>query len=646
MEHGFVRIGVAIPKVTVADCEKNLEEIKTLVDRAHRDRVDVLLFPELSLTGYTCGDLFFQSTLLQGAEAALKALCAYTTGKRPLVVLGLPISAGPRLFNVAVLISSGKLLGAVPKSYLPNYGEFYEKRWFAPAGESSQREISLAGQTVPFGTDLLFSCENYPALVLGVEICEDIWAPLSPSIRQSLLGATVLLNLTAGNALVGKAQICRELVRGQSDRCFAVYAYAGAGVGESTTDLVFPGQGIVAEKGRVLVETEWLSSESQFQFCDVDIELLQKERFRCRTFGEIPPEINTAFRSVPFSLPPVTRPLVRQVDTIPFLPPGPREAHCQEIFHLQKAALARRLETSGLKTALLGISGGLDSTLALLVTVSAYEALGRDRKDILGLSMPGFGTTARTSKNARALMDGLNISQREIPIGPACLQHFKDIGHDPAVQDVTYENTQARERSQILMDMANQKEGLVIGSGNLSELALGFTTYGGDHMSMYAINAGIPKTIVRMMVEWLAKSQPFGSAISAVLEDILETPVSPELLPPGPEGDSTQKTEALIGPYILHDFFLCYAIRYGFSPGKVVCLAESAFAGQFDRSTILTWLRVFYRRFFSQQFKRSCMPDGPKVGLISLSPRGDWRMPSDTSAALWQKELDELMSEQ
>ena len=605
MQHGFVRIGVGIPHVTVADCEKNLTEIKALVTEADAAAVDVLVFPELALTGATCGDLRFQSTLLQAAERALASLIAHTAGLRPLVAVGLPIWERTDVCNATALVSNGTLLGVVPNAF------------------TTCTEIVLADEVVPFGRDLHFVCQTLTVNIYGGE----------PS-------AMILLNPAADPERIGSAEARRNMAVHESARRTAVYVYAGAGMGESTTDAVFSGHGLIAENGRILQETRRFQQNSQLSYCDIDMELLQKER----RYGNAPAQEFSYYEplSVPFTLPPIARPLVRAVSPTPHLPPGPADAHCRELFAIQTAALQRRLEASKSQTAVIGISGGLDSTLALLVTANAYDAMGRDRADILAVTMPGFGTTARTRTNAVTLMARLGVTQREISIEAACLQHFADIGHDPAIHDVTYENAQARERTQILMDLANQTGGIVIGTGNLSELALGFTTYGGDHLSMYAINAGVPKTLVRVAVEWLANAGPYTSALSDTLRDILKTPVSPELLPTDDAGQTRQETESLIGPYALHDFFLYYVVRCGFTPAKIVYLAEAAFIGVYDKAAIVKWLNVFYRRFFAGQFKRSCSPDGPRIGPVSLSPRDSWHMPSDAVCDEWLQALERL----
>ncbi|MCL2563246.1 MAG: NAD(+) synthase [Oscillospiraceae bacterium] len=610
MQHGFARIGVAIPKVTVADCEKNLAEIKALVTKADAAMVDVLAFPELALTGATCGDLFFQSTLLEAAERALGDLITHTKGLRPLVAVGLPMMADAKIWNCVAVISDGTLLGLVPKTCAPDQTITY-----------------LFNQTIPISQELCFSCTDSPSLTVGID--------------GDKSDAAVLLNLAADPEQIGGAETRRSMIAHQSAQHKAIYVYAGTGTGESSTDAVFSGHGLIAENGHILLETQRFQPDSHLSYCDADIELLQKERCVNTSSTQLkntPPDV----RRIPFHLPAVTRPLVRTVSSTPHLPPGPVNGHCEEIFALQTAALRQRLDASRSKTAVLGISGGLDSTLALLVTANAYKVMGRNKSDILAITMPGFGTTARTHANAECLMKLLGVTTRDIPIEAACTQHFADIGHDPAICDTTYENAQARERTQILMDIANQTGGLVIGTGNLSEMALGWSTYGGDHMSMYAVSAGVPKTLVRKVTEWLAQSDRYTPELTETLQDILRTPVSPELLPTDAAGKNHQNTEAIIGPYELHDFFLYYVVRCGFSPAKIVCLAEAAFAGEYNRAAIIKWLEVFYRRFFAAQFKRSCTPDGPQVCAVSLSPRSGWQMPSDAAGDAWLRELERL----
>ncbi|MCL2569015.1 MAG: NAD(+) synthase [Oscillospiraceae bacterium] len=594
MEQEYIRLAVGIPRVTLADCEQNRATITTLIDEAISKQVDILVLPELSLTGATCGDLFFQSTLLTAAERALASLIAHTAGSSILVAVGLPALADTEHLNCAALIQGGKLLGIVPKATFPNR--------FSPATPYTKPEITLAGVTVPFGKHLLFPCPKYPTHTVAIE-------------TDQTQTATIYLNLTATPEQIGQATARRNTLAAQSADRSAAIAYAGAGHGESTTDAVYSGHGLIAANGQIHTETQRFTPHTQLIHHDINLNALS---------------VRDGVLDIPFSNSPAT-----PHPTMPFFPPGPLDDHCQEIFTLQTVALKHRLESSGCKTAILGVSGGLDSTLALLVAKNAG--------DVLGVSMPGFGTTARTRELARQLMDALNVPHREIDIQAACLQHFADIGHDPSVQNIVYENTQARERTQILMDLANQTGGLVVGTGNLSEIALGWSTYGGDHMSMYAVNAGLPKTILRAVVTWLADAQYYGPTVSVLLQNILNTPISPELLPPDQSGSITQKTESLIGPYALHDFFLYYVIRHGYPPANILTLAESAFADTYNRSTILRWLNLFYRRFFTQQFKRSCMPDGPQIGPISLSPRTAWHMPSDALYTEWQRELDRLL---
>ena len=617
MEYGFTRLAVGIPRLALADCRQNLEEHKRLIEEADTADIDVLTLPELSLTGTTCGDLFLQTTLLEQAEEVLRELLVHTRKFRPLFAVGLPVKTGGRLFNCVALLAGGVLLGVVPKSC--------DKNPFSSAQKCDIEEITLAGETVPFGADLRFQCENFPMLTIGVETGNNTSNPV------------ILLNPAADPEQVGTRDLRKNLVSTGSLRRRDVTVYAGAGMGESSTDQVFSGQGLIAECGNIQLETERFQTDSLLAYCDIDLELLEKERLRNPRLQRC-----STVRNVPFSLAPSARPLIRKVSPMPFLPEGSQDTHLEEIFAIQIAALRRRFEAANSKTAILGISGGLDSTLALLVTVGAFDCMGKNRGDIIGVTMPGFGTTDKTYKNALRLMESLGITWHEIPITKSVLQHFADIEHNPDVHDTTYENAQARERTQILMDLANKEDGLVIGTGNLSELALGFTTYGGDHLSMYAVNCGVPKTIVRLMVPLLAKSGAYPDIASQILRDIAKTPISPELLPPDKSGKIKQRTEDLIGPYALHDFFLYYVLRYGFSPRKIVYLAESAFTGTYERPEIIKWLKRFYRRFFTQQFKRSCMPDGPEVGSVSLSPRGGWHMPSDAVGTAWLGELEGL----
>ena len=626
MYNGFVRIAAAVPQLRVADCTFNTGQVVALAQQAEHERVQVVCFPELCLTGYTCGDLFHQQHLLQESERSLSRLLAESLALTPALIVGMPVRVGAHLYNAAVVVQGGRVLGAVPKTFIPNHREFYEKRWFT-SGASVPDTVDLAGHRVPFGTRLLFTDR---AFTFAIEVCEDLWAPIPPSSHHALHGAEVLFNLSASNELVGKQAYRKELVGQQSARCLAAYVYASAGVGESTTDLVFAGNALIVENGAMLAESVRFKPESQLIVADVDVERLQAERLRSTDFEQVPP--GDAYRVVELEeAHHKTFTLKRTIGKSPFLPPAEkRDEHCGDLYAIQAAGLAKRWQHTGARTLVLGISGGLDSTLALLVCVRAADLLGYDRGRVIGITMPGFGTTDRTYTNALGLMQSLGIAVREISVREACLQHFKDIGHDVQVHDVTYENAQARERTQVLMDVANRENGLVVGTGDLSELALGWATYNGDHMSMYAVNSGVPKTLVRYVVGWLADR--LGGETGRILKDVLDTPVSPELLPADPQGHIAQKTEDLVGPYELHDFFLYYLLRFGFTPEKIYFLAHEAFKGDYTDAEIRKWLRTFLRRFFAQQFKRSCMPDGPKVGSVALSPRGDWRMPSDAVA--------------
>lgn len=638
--YGFVKVAAAVPQVAVADCARNAERIVALAQQAARRGVELVAFPELAVTGYTCADLFLQPALLDAADEALGEIMRQTR-KLPLaLIVGLPLRHEDRLYNCAAVVAQGRLLGVVPKSYIPNYAEFYEARWFASGAGIEEERITAAGQEADFGTELTFAVNGAE---FGIEICEDLWVASPPSSRLALNGAKLIFNLSASPEGVGKHAYLRELVAQQSARTHTAYVYCSAGFGESSTDLVFAGNGLIAENGTMLAQAARFSLDEQLTVADVDIERLEFERRRNTSFRmrEEAGESTVIEMELPDAL--KASALDRRVDPMPFVPAD--EAHrserCEEIFQIQSHGLARRLAHTGCRCAVVGISGGLDSTLALLVTVRTFDKLGLDRRGILGITMPGFGTTDRTYRNALKLMEGLGVTVREIPIRDACLQHFRDIGLPESDRSAAYENAQARERTQILMDVANMEGGLVIGTGDLSELALGWATYNGDQMSMYGVNASVPKTLVRHLVRWAADTERDG-ATRATLLDIIDTPVSPELLPADREGNIAQKTEDMVGPYELHDFFLYNFVRAGFRPAKIAFLAEQAFAGSYDRETIVKWLRVFFRRFFAQQFKRSAMPDGPKVGSVSLSPRGDWRMPSDASAALWLRELEEL----
>ena len=638
MRDGFIKVAAGTPKIRVADCRYNAEQIFTLMRQAAHQGVRVLCLPELCLTGYTCGDLFFQPTLLQGAEDGLATILEATRNLDMVAAVGLPVRCkwDHKLYNCAAVIHKGEILGLVPKTHLPNYGEFYEQRWFA-SGEGKDFMVSLCGQEVSLCGRGLFACEDMPNLVLGVEICEDLWAPAAPSSLLARAGATVILNLSASDEVVSKAEYRRQLVTGQSARLVCGYVYADAGEGESSTDMVFAGHDLIAENGTLLAQRRFSTG---LTVSEIDVDKLVYERRRMNTFTTPEEEVWRSY----FNLEPATTALTRPISTTPFVPSdaGDRAERCDEILRIAALGLKQRLEHTGAKTAVVGLSGGLDSTLAILITGVAMKLLDRPAGDIIAVTMPCFGTTDRTRDNAVELASRLGATLKRVDIGEAVRQHFKDIGQSMENHDVTFENGQARERTQVLMDIANQTGGLVVGTGDLSELALGWATYNGDHMSMYGVNASIPKTLVRHLVRFVAGDKAEeDEALSAVLTDILDTPVSPELLP-AIEGKIAQKTEDIVGPYELHDFFLYYAVRWGFSPRKVLRLTEYAFGRSYDRATLLKWLNNFYRRFFSQQFKRSCLPDGPKVGSVTLSPRGDWRMPSDAVAALWLDELAQL----
>lgn len=636
MNHGFVRVACAAPNLRVADCLYNARQIAAQMRRLADEGAAVVVFPELSITGYTCGDLFGQQLLLEGAERALGEVLAASKGIDALVFVGLPVAESGKLYNCAAAFKDGVLLGLIPKSFLPSYGEFYEHRNFAPAF-GGLRCATLCGQQVPLGTDILFECQTLPGLCVAAEICEDLWVPSPPSVSHAVAGATVIVNLSASDDLIGKSAYRHSLVQGQSARLACGYLYADAGFGESTTDMVFSGNCIIAENGTVLSEAAPFSGLPAVT--ELDVQRLISERRRMTTFPAAKDENHLR---VSFSLNLRETPLTRAVAPCPFVPDSEseREARCEEILSIQAQGLRKRLDHTGAKTAVIGLSGGLDSTLALLVCARAMALLDRPASDIVALTMPCFGTTRRTKTNAERLAERVGAALRVVDITESVKAHFADLGHDRNNFNVVFENAQARERTQLLMDVANQTGGIVVGTGDLSELALGWATYNGDHMSMYGVNASIPKTLIRHLVRYEADRTP-DAALAGVLRDVLDTPVSPELLP-ADNGEISQKTEGIVGPYELHDFFLFYAVRYGFSPAKILRLAQTAFAGRYDKAAILGWLRIFYRRFFSQQFKRSCLPDGPKVGTVTLSPRGDWRMPSDASAALWLEEIDRM----
>ena len=642
MQDGFVKVAAGTPSIRVADCRHNAEQIFTLMREADRQGVRVLCLPELCLTGYTCGDLFLQPTLLKGAEEGLATILDATKNLDMLTAVGMPVkcSRNNKLYNCAVLIHKGEILGVIPKTYLPNYGEFYEQRWFT-SGKDADFLADLCGQRVFFARNMIFSCQSLPELTVGVEICEDLWAPDPPSRALAQAGATLILNLSASDEVVGKEGYRRQLVTGQSARLLCGYVYADAGEGESTTDVVFAGHNMVAENGALLAERRFASG---LTVSEIDVQKLSYERQRMTTFTALPVSEDEKVMRIPFTLEPAATWLTRPIPSSPFVPEdrNDRAERCNEILRIAASGLKKRLEHTHAKTAVVGLSGGLDSTLAVLITAIAMKLLNRPSTDIIAVTMPCFGTTDRTKSNAVLLAERLGCTLKTIDIGAAVKQHFKDIGQSMEDHSVTFENGQARERTQVLMDIANQTGGMVIGTGDLSELALGWCTYNGDHMSMYAVNASIPKTLVRHLVSFISDDKAEeDQQLSHVLTDILDTPVSPELLP-AIEGKISQKTEDLVGPYELHDFYLYYAIRWGFPPRKVFRLAEQAFLRTYDRATLLKWLKNFYRRFFNQQFKRSCLPDGPKVGSVTLSPRGDWRMPSDAVAALWLEELEAL----
>ena len=641
MKHGFIKVAAATPEVKVADCIWNGEQTIKLIEEAEEQGVKVLVFPELGITGYTCGDLFLQDTLLDAAQKTMWKIVESTEGKDVFVFVGLPLQVRDKLYNVAAAIQNGELLGLIPKQYIPNYSEFYEARHFH-AGPAETADIFVDGLLVPFGQNIIFTCEEL-GMTLAAEICEDLWTRIPPSNLHALAGANVIVNLSASNELVGKGTRCRNLVKGQSSQLLAAYIYACAGEGESTTDSVFAGHNMIAENGKILAEKRFATG---LCVSEIDVQKLRSER---RRIGSFMTEEREDYTEIIFKYPtlangvPETE-LTRPVAKSPFVPAD--AARCreraEEITMIQALGLKKRLQHTGCKSAVIGISGGLDSTLALLITCKAFDLSGIPRNGITSVTMPCFGTTDRTYNNALALARELGTTVREVNIAQSVRKHFEDIGHDEAKHDVTYENSQARERTQVLMDIANQLGGMVIGTGDLSELALGWATYNGDHMSMYGVNADIPKTLVRFLVAFFAEEAENGKeALAAVLKDILDTPVSPELLPPT-DGQISQKTEDLVGPYELHDFFLYYMLRFGFAPKKIFRLAKHAFAGEYENAVILKWLKNFYRRFFSQQFKRSCLPDGPKVGSVGVSPRGDLRMPSDACVRLWLEELEGL----
>ena len=670
MRNGFFRVAACVPPVRVADVRANAEAIIDMLRQLDRKGVELAVFPELCVTGYTCGDLFHNDLLLEAAGDAVREIADVTKTMRVNAVIGSPMLFDNRLYNCAIVVGQGMTKLTVPKTYLPNYNEFYERRLWSPAPRVPDSDESQ----MPVSANKLFQVNG---VKVGIEICEDLWVPVPPSCHAALAGAKVIVNLSASPDIIGKYDYLRDLIAQQSARCVCGYVYAAAGFGESSTDLVFDGKGIIAENGRILAATPRWQESPQMVICDIDIEMITRDRLHIGTFAECGDRENAGVaypvvQQINLNLSELLDPdsneslrekldkimgsddssegsdddapgLLRTVDPHPFVPWDDNEIdrRCDEIINIQVAGLAQRLKATGCKCLVVGISGGLDSTLALLVATRAFDRLKLDRKGIIGVTMPGFGTTGRTHSNALTLMDALGVTFREIPIGPAVELHFKDIGHDPEVKDVTYENCQARERTQILMDVANQEGGMVLGTGDLSELALGWATYNGDHMSMYGVNGSIPKTLVKYLVNWVALNGMDNESRITLL-DIVDTPISPELIPADENGNIKQKTEDLVGPYELHDFFLYQFLRFGFRPAKIFFLASIAFRDTYDEETIKKWLTIFCRRFFQQQFKRSCLPDGPKVGSVSLSPRGDWRMPSDASAASWLKECEEL----
>ena len=636
MKDGFITVATATPQVAVADCEANTQAILACINEMAAAHAKVMVLPELCITGYTCSDLFWQTKLLDEAEAALSVIAEGSRQVDALIAVGMPLRVAGKLLNVAAILCRGKVLGFVPKVNLPAYNEFYETRHFM-SGSADMGTVQFGGEEIPVGTNLLFSCENVVDLCVAAEICEDLWVPNPPSVQHALAGASVICNLSASDEMVGKGSYRRDLVAGQSARLVCAYLYATAGEGESTTDLVFGGQNLIAENGTVLAEST--TFENEINVATIDVQRLASERRRMSTF---PAAESKEYREISFALAEEETKLARFFDADPFVPSNADQLsdRCEEILNIQALSLKKRLVHTHAKSAVVGISGGLDSTLALLVTARAFDMLGLPRKGIVAVTMPGFGTTDRTYNNAVAMIKSLGATFKEVPIAKAVMQHFADIDHDASIHDVTYENSQARERTQILMDIANQANGFVIGTGDLSELALGWATYNGDHMSMYAVNASVPKTLVRHLVRHYADTSA-DEVLAGVLYDVLDTPVSPELLPPE-DGAISQKTEDLVGPYELHDFFLYQMLRMCFPPAKIYRVAKEAFAGRYSNETILKWLRTFYWRFFSQQFKRSCLPDGPKVGSVAVSPRGDLRMPSDACVSAWIKEVETL----
>ena len=632
-EQGFVRVGAVVPKLKVADTEFNCNEIIKQIEVASNNKIQIAVFPELCVTGYTCQDLFEQDTLLEEAEKALNKILDYTNNLDIICIIGMPIKAENQLFNTAVVIQKGKILGIVPKTFIPNYGEFYEKRWFASSKNANKKEIEILDQKVPFGIDLLFKDKENNEICFGIEICEDIWAVEPPSNKLALLGANIIFNLSASNEVIGKKEYRRELVKMQSAKTISGYVYCSSGVNESTSDVVFSGESMIFENGSCLTNNQRFDFESNMIFTEIDTKRLANDRRKNISFMGNP--VDLEYREIKINIPDNIENLTREYSKTPFVPEDKIKISeiCEEILNIQSYGLAKRLLHTNINKTIIGISGGLDSALAFLVIIKAYEVLNLPKENIIAITMPGFGTTSRTHKNSIKLINEYGATFREINITKSSLQHFEDIGHDKKMKDITYENAQARERTKILMDIANEENGIVVGTGDLSELALGWCTYNGDHMSMYSVNASIPKTLVEYIIKWVADNSK--EEYKNIINDILDTPISPELLPPDENGNIEQKTEEQVGPYILHDFFLYHFLRYGAEPKKIYILACKTFKNDFKKEDIKHWLQVFIKRFFTQQFKRNCMPDGPKVGTVSLSPRGDLRMPSDASYNIW-----------
>lgn len=633
MSFGFIRVGVASPELHVANCTSNAEKIIHLLKQADEKNVKVVAFPELSLTGYSCGDLFFQQQLLSAAQQALQTILSATAELDVIAFVGMPLIIGVHLFNVAISIHRGKILGVVPKTYLPNQKEYYEARWFSPSWQCQVKEIVLCDQIVPVGTDLLFHHATDESIIIGVEICEDLWAPIPVSSQQAINGATILVNLSASNEQVGKQKIRRQLVENQSRQTVSAYLYTSSDKGESTTDLVYSGVGLIAEQGEIVVERQMFSDEP-FHYTEIDTMCILQARRQVATFAQ-----QTSTRNVSFYTENPTLNLTKKVNPHPFLPAVEEQKDfCEEVIKIQTAGLVKRMEYLNRKRLIIGVSGGLDSTLALHICVNACEQLNLGTENILAITMPGFGTTDRTLTNAHHLMEAYGVTSREISIKEITKLHYQNIGHDETIQDLTYEQAQSRERTQILLDLANKEHGIVVGTGDLSEMALGWMTYSGDHISMYSVNMGLTKTMIRFIVSYLGKTE--AKQLQHTLQDILATPISPELLPPDKQGKIQQQTEQLVGPYEVHDFFIYHVLKHQCEPKKILYLARHAFGDKYQATQLRSWLKLFYERFFTRQYKRSCLPDGPMVGDISLSPRGFWRMPSDASPAIWLEQLN------